>query len=430
VSDPRQAARLALLQIVGRGLAARASRRPAIGASALSMGSTGATPAEAQAPMRAPRILLIRPDHLGDVLLASPAAEVLRAALPEAKITWLVGPWTADIAARAGGPAEVDTVEFPGFTRRPKSSPIEPYHLLLKEAARLRAAQFDAALVLRPDHWWGALLVAAAGIPRRFGYAVAECRPFLTDTLPPPTGHVVEANQELARLAATALGGYPSADMLPPTYPVSADDAAWASALAPAGKPLIAVHPGSGAAIKSWPTRHWVSLIQELRHEHDAEIVLTGGPGERDLVGQIAAALDPQPRQLAGETSLGQLAALFAACDLVIGGDSGPLHLAAAVGTPTVRLYGPTDIAEFGPWPRTDQHIALAADLPCQPCRNLAAPPCGATEFPACLRALSPDTVVAATSQQLRATTRSPHPPLSSPAHRERGSSNRSATAC
>jgi len=151
---------------------------------------------------------------------------------------------------------------------------------------------------------------------------------------------------------------------------------------------LIAIHPGAGAALKSWPAERWAEVADALHRQANAEVVLTGGPGERPLTDEIAGHLTPRPASFAGETTLGQLAALFARCDLVIGGDSGPLHLAATVGAATVRLYGPTDIQEFGPWPPTDYHVALAAELPCQPCRTLVDPPCGATELPPCLLAL------------------------------------------
>ncbi|MCC7372404.1 MAG: glycosyltransferase family 9 protein [Chloroflexi bacterium] len=388
----RSAVRLALLRAVGQALAARERR---------------AHPArEPESRGRPLRLLLIRPDHLGDTLLASPAASVLRAALPEAEITWLVGPWAAEMATRAGSPATVETVEFPGFTRRPKASPVEPYALLWREAARLRAAAYDAALILRPDHWWGALLAAAAGIPRRIGYAVPECQPFLTDAQPPPLGHVVEANIALARAAARAFGGDlpPDAAIPRPSFAIRLDEDDWARQwiakhLRHAGatqaspctaRPVVVVHPGSGAAVKNWPPERWVETLQRLRAERHASIVLTGGPGERDLVNRVAARLDPPPPTLAGETTLGQLAALFSHADLVLGTDSGPLHLAAAVGKRTVRVYGPTAVAEFGPWPPADAaHLALAAALPCQPCRDLIAPPCEAVELPACMRAIS-----------------------------------------
>ena len=148
--------------------------------------------------------------------------------------------------------------------------------------------------------------------------------------------------------------------------------------------------------------------------------MLTGGPGEAALVEQVAAPLDPRPRTLVGATTIGQLAALFARCDLVIGGDSGPLHLAAAVGTPTVRLYGPTDVREFGPWPPDGPHLSLAAGLSCQPCREFTDLACGARETPPCLRALNTDTVLAAVTVALRARRPTASAGAPEPAHADR----------
>jgi ADP-heptose:LPS heptosyltransferase len=353
-------------------------------------------------------VLLIRPDHLGDVLLASPAATLLQEALPDAQVDWLVGPWSAEIARGAGGTGTVLTLDFPGFGRRPKRSLLEPYRVLAREAVRLRRHSYGAALILRPDHWWGAMLAAAAGIPRRFGFSTPECQPFLTDTLPLPSGHAVRTNQDLARLAALRLGGAPPDDgaIAAPRYPVADDDAAFAARLLgrsePRSGPIVAIHPGSGAPVKNWLPASWAEVCRALRASYGARIVLTGGPGEQALVESIADQLDCPPETLVDATTIGQLAALYARCDLVVGGDSGPLHLAAAVGVPTVRLYGPTDVREFGPWPLVESQVALVAGLPCQPCRNLLAPPCGVRELPPCMRALDASTVVAAAARLLR----------------------------
>jgi lipopolysaccharide heptosyltransferase II len=391
VSRGRRTARLSALRLVGPILATLGRRSARL-----------ARPAEQHVTSDPPRILLIRPDHLGDVLLATPAAAVLHQALLGSRIDWLVGPWSAEVAQRAGGASDVMTLDFPGFTRRPKRSAVEPYVMLLRQAKRLSARGYDAALVLRPDHWWGAMLASAAGVPRRFGFSVAECQPFLTDTLPAPAGHVVRANLELARLAARRLGGTVASDstLATPRYPISNEAAAWAddlhARLDQRAAALVAIHPGTGAALKNWLPECWADVAGTLRTSHGAQLVLTGGPGEGATVEAIAGRLDPRPVTLVGATTLDQLAALYARCDLVVGGDSGPLHLAAAVGTPTVRLYGPTDVREFGPWPPAASHVALTAGLSCQPCRELVAPPCGAREAPACMRALGVEAVVGA----------------------------------
>ena len=103
-----------------------------------------------------------------------------------------------------------------------------------------------------------------------------------------------------------------------------------------------------------------------------------------------------EPLVLAGQTSLVQLGALAERCVLALGTDSGPLHLAAALGTPTVRLYGPTDPALFGPWGKPTDHVVLTSQLPCRPCGNLVAPPCGARCTPPCLTRIATGSVVEA----------------------------------
>src|SRR3954449_3014857 len=137
------------------------------------------------------RVLVVKPDHLGDVLLLTPALLKLRQSLPDAQITLLIGPWSA---AAMRGNLSVDTLlfcPFPGFTRRPKASLLEPYRVLLRTALLLRTGHYDVALIARDDHWWGGLLAGLAGIPRRIGHAVPDVAPLLTDRLPfDPVEHV------------------------------------------------------------------------------------------------------------------------------------------------------------------------------------------------------------------------------------------------
>jgi heptosyltransferase-2/heptosyltransferase-3 len=318
-------------------------------------------------------VLLIRPDHLGDLLLLTPALGALRRALPDARITLLVGPWSADVVRGASYVDDVLTCPFPGFERRPKESLLAPYRLLADEAARLRPGGFDTAVVLRFDHWWGAWLAAQAGIPRRVGYDLPETRPFLTEALAyAPDRH--ETLQNLRLLRAVAPGVEP--DLGPASYPVAEADRAWADIwLAEQrkqpGAPLVAVHPGAGAAVKQWPAERWAAVARRLIQACGAEVVVTGGPGERALADAFNSALGLPALDAAGKTTLGQLAALLGRCDLVLGSDSGPLHLAVAVGAPTVHLYGPVDAARFGPWGRPEHHAVLCTGWPCAPCNRL-----------------------------------------------------------
>jgi ADP-heptose:LPS heptosyltransferase len=356
------------------------------------------------------RLLLIRPDHFGDVLLASPAIAALRQARPEAHISLLVGPWSLEVARRGAQVDEILTCEFPGFTRRPKRHPLEPYQLLLREARR-RRGRYDLALILRPDHWWGALLAALAAIPLRLGWDTPTTRPFLSEALPPPpAAHAARLNLMLAERAAEVVAGArtersPAAtdgprldlpDHLAPIFRLTPEERAWAAELAErAGGPLILLHPGSGSQLKNWPADRWAAVVDALA-ERGACVVLTGGPDDPASPRAVAAAMRARPLVLAGATTLGQLGALAERCALALGTDNGPLHLAAALGAPTLRLYGPTDPAIFGPWGSAADHLVLTHQLPCRPCGNLIAPPCTAHQEPPCLLGIETERVAEA----------------------------------
>ena len=331
----------------------------------------------ASPPVASPRrILLIRPDHLGDLLFTTPALDALRAALPGAHLTALVGPWGAPVVA--GHPAldEVQVCPFPGFTRQAKGDPLAPYRTLAAEARRLAAQRFDLAVILRFDHWWGAWLAAAAGIPQRVGYDMAEVAPFLTRRVAYVAGrHEAAQNLTLTWTAA----GLPVPEVVSPAqwplhFPVRAEDEAAAAALLPSGAPLVALHPGSGAGVKRWRSEAWAELATRLSRDAGAQVVFTGSAAEAELINPVLAALGSLPHRpvsLAGQTPLPVLAALYRRCALVIGPDSGPLHLAVAMGAPTVHLYGPVDAATFGPWGAPERHRVLTSGWACIPCNRL-----------------------------------------------------------
>lgn len=320
-----------------------------------------------------PRILVVRPDHLGDVLFSGPALRLLRAVFPQAHMTALVGPWGEAAIRRVADLDEVLTCEFPGFTRQAKGSLLGPYRLLWREARRLRG--FDLAVVLRFDHWWGAMLAYIARIPRRWGDDIAECRPFLTTAVPYAPGHH-EVEQGLRLLqGACRVEGVPC-----PTvgselrFAITEEEEAFAERyVAGSGGILVAIHAGAGAPVKLWPAERYAQVADALAGRWGARILLTGSRGELGLAWSVAAAMRAEAFVVAGETTVGQLAALFSRCVLVVGADSGPLHLAVAVGTPTVHLYGPVSPARFGPWApgREAWHRVIVSPRGCVPCNRL-----------------------------------------------------------
>ncbi|MDQ2809222.1 MAG: glycosyltransferase family 9 protein [Chloroflexota bacterium] len=345
---------------------------PAPCTSAASSASTFPTGATTDtAPFRIPhsafRILILRPDHLGDLLLAGPALAALRAAFPAAHLTGLVGPWGRPIWQRLPSLDAVETLPFPGIVARP-ARPWQPYTLLRAQARRLRAGGYDLAISLRFDYWWGALLAEQARIPVRWGYNLPAVAPFLTHAVPYQAGRH-EVVQDLALVAAltapesdTSLAAsHPGTPPL--AFPLTADERAWAATQLPAGR-VVAIHPGTNGSLKLWTLDGWAAVAAWLA-DQGYPVLFTGSAAEAPLVAAIRARLAPPAlaatTDLTGQTSLGQLGALFAACTAVLGVDSGPLHIATAVGPPTVRLYGPSDEAIWGPWGSPARHRVVRA---------------------------------------------------------------------
>ena len=405
-----------------------------------------------------PRILLLRPDHLGDVLLTTPVLHALKQHAPNAQITMMVGPWSGEIVARHPDIDRLLTCPFPGFQRAAQKA-LAPYLLLFSLAKQLRHEHYDLAINLRPDFWWGAALIYLARIPRRIGYALKPGRPFLTHALPFQTPeHATVSNLRLASAAWQALD-YPPLEepYTPERYPLqftpTAEEHQWATdllkeqgidipyivgaGLAPALEnpalenptqenptlntpalgnsalenraPIEVILPGSGAAVKLWRTDGWAAcadaLTRSLTISTPVRIILTGSKNERPTLEEIAQGMQ-SAAVLVTDATIGQLAALLARALIVLSVDSGPLHLAVAQGTPTVQLFGPTDPRIFGPWGRGGRHIVLASTQRCPTCPAI---PCGRLDFPAqaladhpCVRLITEQQVLAAVEKLLQ----------------------------
>jgi len=360
----------------------------------------------------APRILLIRPDHLGDMVLTTPVLHALKQHAPDAQITMMVGPWSSAIVARHADIDHLLTCPFPGFQRAPQPA-LAPYILLWTTAKQLRLRQYDVAINLRPDFWWGAALIYLARIPRRAGYALEPGKPFLTGALPfHSPEHATVSNLRLASAALEMLGYSPLEEPLSPErYPLqfvpSEEEQQWATKrLSGEGidpeTPFIIIHPGTGAPVKLWRTEAWAScadaLVNSPQCARPARIILTGSRNERSMLEEIARKMT-SPAIIVTDATVGQLAALLSRAQMVLAVDNGPAHIAVAQGTPTVELFGPTDQRIFGPWGAAEKHVVLASTARCPTCPAI---PCGRLEFspselPAhpCVRLISEQQVLA-----------------------------------
>jgi ADP-heptose:LPS heptosyltransferase len=340
---------------------------------------------------RAPRILLVRPDHLGDMLLVTPILHAIKACIPSAHITVMVGPWSAEVVARHPAINNLITCPFPGF-QRASQGPLTPYQLLFTTAYHLRRTHYDLALNLRPDFWWGAALLYLAGIPQRIGYALAPGAPFLTQALPfPASEHATISNLRLTSAALQACGYHPLEEPYTPARyplyfkPTDSEMQSIQNRLQHAGigteTSLVVIHAGTGGAVKLWRNAGWSSTANWLCTKPifttPTHIVLTGSPKELPLMNAIAQEIQITPLLLT-DLTVGELAALLKRANLVLGVDNGPLHLAVAQDTPSIRLYGPTDARIFGPWGDPSRHIVITSTHKCPDCPKI---PCGRLDF-------------------------------------------------
>lgn len=322
---------------------------------------------------RTRRVLFIKPDHIGDLLLATPTFRALKAAQPNTEIHVLAGAWASDILNTVSEVDQVLTLSFPGFDRlQERKQPLAPYWQLLRTSHQLRQVGYSAAVIMRPDHWWGAALAHVAGIRERIGYDLQDVRPFLTRRIRYQREHVVRQNLRLIEAWTGILENQDvnyHLDITPQTQ--NALDALLQERGIDKQTPIIAIHAGAGTWVKQWDNTRWAQVATALIEETQAHIVFTGSASERQNVTAIQQGIPHATHNLAGDISLEQLTALCARARCVLGVDSGPLHIAAAVGTPTVALFGAADPIEFGQWGDRKKHIILTSNIACRPCRVL-----------------------------------------------------------
>lgn len=355
------------------------------------------------------RILLVRLRQIGDVAFTTPAIHALRHRFPDAHLTYIVEPAAAPIVAH--NPHLNDVVVAP--RGRGLRGVIDDLAL----GRRLRARHFDMAI----DFHGGpraSLLTWLSNAPVRIGYEVAGRGWMYTRQVARPRElrprHSVANQWDL--LAALDIGPpdpteYPMEMVVDPHAAARVETRLAGAGVAP-GEPVIVVHVSAGNPFRRWPTAHFAELVAGLAAADPARrIVVTSGPSEADaaatVIAEARARLRSEPPHQVlscGEFSLADLRALLDRAVLYIGGDSGPLHIAATTAVPIVGLYGPTLPARSAPW-RSGQWISEAVDagpLPCRPCDQRV---CAPGDF-RCLTTIAPARVLeAATLALTRAST-------------------------
>jgi lipopolysaccharide heptosyltransferase II len=320
------------------------------------------------------RILVIRLDLIGDLVLSMAAVRTLKRSYPEAVIDLLALPVSAKVVIHDPDLDEIITYD-PNVWRRPKAllqakNWRNAYNLL----HRLRAQHYDIAVSVFGS--WAGIIAALSGAKRRVGFGRESYPGLMTDNVPGrhwrlgDHKHELDYCLELAKAAGATIG---PADRTPRLYVDPLAQQQLEHLLAQEGidpeKPLIVCHVSSNnGQSKRWPIPYWAILIDKLIREQNAQVILTGSPDNKPLIVSVTRQMQEQAINLAGKTSLPQLVALLQQANLVISGDSGPMHIAAAVGTPLIAIHGPTDPALSGPVSPTA--TVLRSDIWCSPCYN------------------------------------------------------------
>ena len=305
------------------------------------------------------RILVVKLDHLGDVLLATPVFSNLRRAYPNAELHALTGTWSRVVLEKHPDVNKVLEYNSPTFCRTGQPTPLKEVFQLYQQ---LRHQKYDLLVELRGD--WRIVCFALLRVtPRRLDRAALQIANKLGFAQFSGT-HEATRNLDVLKRA-----GIPTPTQTT-IFSVTAEDKKWTSNFLAARqidkeRPLIAIHPGSPIPLKRWLPERYAELADWLIARKRAQILFVGVEDEIPIITEIQAGMQAQSVNIAGKTTLIQLASILHTCDVFIGNDSGPMHLAAAVGTQTIGLYGPGDPTRFGP-----------AGVQCQTIRRFDCPPC------------------------------------------------------
>jgi len=278
------------------------------------------------------RIAVLRANALGDFIFAIPALDALRVTYPEAELVLVGAPWHARWLADRPGPVDRVLVVPPSRGIR-ESDPGESPGSMAEFLDAARREQFDLALQLHGGGANSNPVVAGLGARISAGLRADDAPP-----LDRWLRYVYYQPEVIRYLEVAALVGAQATTVAP--Y-VAVTEADLAEARAVAGepeRPRVALHPGATDPRRRWPAERFAQVTDSLVAD-GYEVVVTGTPGERDLVAQVVSTARAPVRPLVGALSLGGLGGLYAGCTVVISNDTGPVHLAAAVGTPTVGIF-------------------------------------------------------------------------------------------
>jgi ADP-heptose:LPS heptosyltransferase len=331
------------------------------------------------------KILVVKLDHIGDVLLATPVITNLRLHYPHAHIALLVGSWSKQVIEHNPDIDEILCYDSPFFCRSGREATLKDAMQMLR---RLKSERYDLIVELRGDFLTLALAILKGGKYRldrseqrvlkklrnppfppllkggRRGGEVIKGGKVGLESEPAYSEHEVEINLDVLRSGEMPIISRKT------FFNVPSENQIWAKGfLSEVGidtsKPIVAIHPGSPVPLKRWPAERFAKLA-DILIERKTQVLFLGGTNEKRLVEEIQSQMRHNSVNIAGRTNLQQLGAVLQNCHLFIGNDSGPMHIAAAVGTRVIGLFGPSSPERFGPF--GDNCTAIRKKPDCPPC--------------------------------------------------------------
>lgn len=335
------------------------------------------------------RLLIVKPSSLGDVVHALPTLAALRRRFPSSKLVWLVKREWAEVLE---GNPDLDEVLAVDLSARGWPAAIRA----------VREGRFDLVMDLQ-GLLRSAVLGWASGSAVRVGFTNGrEGSPWLyTHRVPVPDAsmHAVDRYLLMARFLGADVGRVKPAD-----FPLPRDPAAearvevlLAAAGVRAGTMLVALNPSARWATKRWPAESFAAAGDWLQRYGGARVAIVGSGKERSAGDEVIRCMQTTPLDLVGKTTMKELIALLRRLRVFITNDSGPMHLAAAVGTPVIAPFGPTDPARTGPYGAG--HRVLRSGVPCSPCFSRR---CANAVTMECLTAIHPKQVIESVTTLLK----------------------------
>jgi lipopolysaccharide heptosyltransferase II len=316
--------------------------------------------------LRAKNILVMRYRFIGDTVLTVPFLRNLREADPAARIDLMLEPFSGQVLEGCPYVDEVIPYEFKTIHQYSAHSSRGRLAAYVHYLKLIKSRNYDAVFVLKRS-LSSALIARLAGIPRRIGFATEGRGLLLTDPVPYRTDqHEVENFLDCLRALDIPIR---SRDL--ELWPSAEDDEKARAFFSRAGWKhedlKVVIHAAASLPAKQWPLDRFASVMRVLRDDYAARFIYTGAPGDSALYRELERFGPFDGLDLCGATTLRENLSVYRAAHLFFGVDSGPMHMAAAVGVPIVALFGPTDERLWGPW--GEGHTVVTSRLSCRPCK-------------------------------------------------------------